>query len=93
MSKVSELLHDESSGGSGPSETPHHLTLRGILGDIGAELKHQGEMGATELAKAVLGSQDGFVLYGRGGREQESQQGHGLPQQQGSVHEMDGPSR
>ena len=86
MSKISELLHDQSSGGS---VVPEHWTLKGILNDIGSELKHQGAMGATELAKAVLQEHDGFVLYGRQGKED---QGHGLPQEATKQAEMDGPS-
>jgi hypothetical protein len=39
------------------------LSLSKILSDIGDELKHQGAMGAQELAAGLFRNHDGFVLY------------------------------
>ena len=59
-----------------------------IVKDIGHEIKQQGQMGSHELAAAIF-SGNAFVMYPRGSRDDNQQQGqeqgHGVhgPQQEG----------
>jgi hypothetical protein len=76
MSKeFSDLLRDESSGGS---VMPPGLSLSKILSDVGSELSHQVEAGAHELAAALFNG-NAFVMYGRadhGDEQQRQAEGH-----------------
>jgi hypothetical protein len=56
------------------------LSLSKILSDIGEELKHQGSMGAHELAAALFNGQ-AFVMYPRTHNAVEDQH-HGLPEKE-----------
>jgi hypothetical protein len=55
------------------------LSLRKIFGDIKDELKEQAKHGSHELAAALFNGAP-FVMYGRGGRDDEPQPG--LPEMQ-----------
>jgi hypothetical protein len=70
---------------------PEHLTLGGILKDIGSELRHQAAMGAHEAA-SLLFRGEAFVMYPKAGQEAEAHQGHGLQQEAAKLMENDGPS-
>lgn len=59
-----------------PRVVPEHLTLKGILNDLGRTLKHQVEAGSHEMA-ALLFRGDAFVMYGNAGGQQEQQQNRG----------------
>ena len=49
--------------------------LGNVLSDIGAEMVEQVKHGSHELAAALLGQTDGFVMYPHEGKPPE----HGLP--------------
>ena len=53
------------------------LSLRQIFSDIKTELTEQLKHGSHELAAALFNGSP-FVMYGRGGRDNEPQ--HGLPE-------------
>lgn len=59
--------------------------LKEIMADVGAEMKHQVEAGAHELASAIFRGSDGFVMYPHAGKEAEA---HGVeaPQQEAPQH-------
>jgi hypothetical protein len=56
------------------------LSLSKILSEVGEELKHQGSMGAHELAAALFNG-SAFVMYPRQGNAVEDPQ-HGLPEKE-----------
>lgn len=64
MAKLSDLLSEERSTGAAPEKG-----VSRFLSEVGAELKHQAKMGAHELAAAMVGNMDGFVMYQRDGVE------------------------
>ena len=52
------------------------LTLKDILQDVGAELKHQAALGAHELAAGLFRGNDALVMYPRhDGQREDPQQG------------------
>ncbi len=75
MSVISDMFKDESL-------VPQGEPVRGLerlLGKAWDALAPEVARGAQELSKALLGDHDAYVLYGREGKEQESNLGHGLP--------------
>jgi hypothetical protein len=58
------------------------LSLSKILSEVGEELKHQGSMGAHELAACLFSpSGSAFVMYPRQANAVEDSQ-HGLPEKE-----------
>jgi hypothetical protein len=72
--KFKELLTEEKSEGPAPTDQG----MKRFFSEIGAEMKHQAEHGAHELAAALLRGEDGFVMYGRDGAKEDT--AHGLPE-------------
>jgi hypothetical protein len=83
MSTIKQLMTEEKSGGPAPTDKG----MKRLFSEIKAELKHQVKAGSHELAAALLRGHDGFVMYGREGKEDE---GHGLAQE--AKKELDGLS-
>lgn len=63
------------------------LSLRQIFGDIKDEMKEQLKHGSHELSAALFNGAP-FVMYGRGGRDNEPQ--HGSPEVQQQEHDRGG---
>jgi len=87
MSKLSELLSDQTSVPQGPPDAG----LKDVLGKVWDVMAPAGAHGAHELASALFRG-DGFVLYQHQQNTNEQDQGHGLPQEASKQVEMDGPS-
>ncbi|QJW94191.1 hypothetical protein [Frigoriglobus tundricola] len=85
MSKVTDLMKDDRSGGPAPTNEG----VSRLFKEIGAELSHQAKAGAHEMAAALFRTHDGFVMYGREGKEDNTVE-HGLPE---AAKENDGIER